>query len=82
MRNEHFSLIQYKDINFILGDLQLIEKDKRSRIKLNKPTFNSQTCLDKSKYLLHVFKYKFMLLKRGKKGSSFSIWTLTVVTHQ
>ena len=49
MRNEHFSLIQYKDINFISGDLQLIEKDKRSRIKLNKPTFNSQTCLDKSK---------------------------------
>ena len=26
MRNEHFSLIQYKDINFISEDLKLIEK--------------------------------------------------------
>lgn len=58
MRNKNGSSSHLKDINFILEDLQLIEKDRRSRVKSDKPIFTSQTSLDKSGILLHVVKYE------------------------
>ena len=63
MRIKHPSSIHFKEFNFASEDLHLIEKDKRSRVKLDKPTFTDQTCLDKSKillYLLYQFKPKYM----------------------
>lgn len=58
MRNKNGSSSDLKDINFILEDLQLIEKDRRSRVKSDKPIFISQTSLDKSGILLHAVKYE------------------------
>ena len=43
MRYKHNSSIPSKNINFITEDLQLVEKNKRSRVKWNKPI---PTCLD------------------------------------
>ena len=39
MRNKHPSSIDLKEINFISEFLQLIKKDKKSRLKSNKPIF-------------------------------------------
>lgn len=58
MRNRNGSLSHFKDINFLLEDLRLIEKGRRSRVKSDKPIFTSQTNLDKSDILLHVVKYE------------------------
>ena len=56
MRNRNGSLSHFKDINFLLEDLRLIEKGRRSRVKSDKPISTSQTNLDKSDILLHVVK--------------------------
>lgn len=48
MRNRNGSLSHFKDINFLLEDLRLIEKGRRSRVKSDKPISTSQTNLDKS----------------------------------
>ena len=58
MRNRNGSLSPFKDINFLLEDLRLIEKGRRSRVKSDKPISTSQTNLDKSDILLHVVKYE------------------------
>lgn len=58
MRNSNGSLSHFKDINFLLEDLRLIEKGRRSRVKSDKPISTSQTNLDKSDILLHVVKYE------------------------
>ena len=55
MRNRNGSL---SHINFLLEDLRLIEKGRRSRVKSDKPISTSQTNLDKSDILLHVVKYE------------------------
>ena len=65
-KDKHSLSIHFKNINFILGDLQLTEKEKKSRVKLDLPMFIGQTCLDKSKILFYVFKYEYMILKWGK----------------
>ena len=57
MKNEKEKWL-FKDSNFILEDLRLIEKGERSRVKSDKPIFTSQTSLDKSKLLLSAFKYE------------------------
>ena len=39
MKNKHPSSIDLKEINLISKFLQLIKKDKKSRVKSNKPMF-------------------------------------------
>ena len=48
MRNKQGFSIHFKDINFITENLSLTEKDKRSRVKFNKPIFPGQSCLDEN----------------------------------
>ena len=65
-------LLQYhvKNVSFIPEDLQLIEKDKKGAVKLDKPAFTGQTYLGKSQILLYEVKCEYMLSKWGKKGQA------------
>ena len=68
--NKHASSIHVKNVSFIPEDLQLIEKDKKGAVKLDKPTFTGQTYLGKSQILLYEIKCEYMLSKWGKKGQA------------
>ena len=50
-RNRHTYSISYIDVSFISHPFQLIEKDKRSKINMNKPIFIGESTLDLSEII-------------------------------
>lgn len=59
-KKKHASLISFEETNFISENLQLNEKDKGSRVKLDKPTFTGQSCSNESEQFLYAFKYEYI----------------------
>ena len=50
-KNRHTYSISYIDVSFISHPFQLIEKDKRSKINMNKPIFIGESTLDLSEII-------------------------------
>ena len=51
----HACSIDFKDTEFISDDFQLLDKDKRSRVKSDKARFIDQVCLGKSIMLYKLY---------------------------
>ena len=63
LRFSDYETLVHDTINAPIKKYEKREKDKRSRVKSDKPAFNDQTWLDKSEILLYVFKYEYMILR-------------------
>ena len=67
IRKKRACSIDFKDTEFVSDDFQLLDKDKRSRVKSDKDRFVDQVCLGKSKIVLYKLYYDYVTPKWGKK---------------